>query len=219
MKLFETFHSFNAPWQTVTLANWNKYPNPISSHVLSCDVLSRTIDAEKGLLITERLLCCRQPVPTILKSLGLGFQEEAYFHEISTLNLKNKELTAQTVNLNMRSLLQVNELCHFSVHPDTPSSTLLKQQAEVHAPGVFAAVGRLIEDVAVSRFQVNAAKGRAALENVTHRIWEEAREFEQKMSESFDHFEQKVSDSIDSFKQSVESISIPQMGGNMDPFF
>jgi hypothetical protein len=201
MKLFETLHSFDHPWPAVTLANWNKYPNPYSSHVLSCDTLDRRVDPRTGVITTERLLCCKQPVPSILKRLGLDFQVEAFFHEISTLNPKTQEFTAQTVNLTMRGLLNVSETCSLSVHPELPSNTLFKQQAQVSAMGVFAAVGRLVEDIAVSRFTANAAKGRDALESVTQEFFQETLpEFlelnKAVVSESIEH-------SIDSLKNSI----------------
>ena len=196
MKLFEALHSFEAPWHTVTYANWNKYPNPFSSHVISCDTLSRRVDPESQLLITERLLCCRQPVPSILARLGLGFQEQAYFHEISPLNLETREFTAQTVNLTMRSLLNVSETCVLTVDPNSPSNTLFKQQAQVSAMGVFASLGRLIEEVAVNRFSANAAKGREALASVTSKLWSEALELEQKMSSSLDQIKSNFVEGI-----------------------
>jgi hypothetical protein len=200
MKLFENFYALQHPWQTVTLANWNKYPNPHSAHVLSCDTLSRHISPD-GIITTERLLCCRQPVPSLLKRLGLGFSELAYFHEISTLNSKTKEFTAQTVNLSMRSLLTVTETCILTADPSSPASgTLFKQKAQVSAMGVLSSFGRLVEDLAVNRFISNAAKGKDALELVTSRIWADAMDFENKM-------EQKVSDSLDHLKLELEELT------------
>ncbi len=174
MKLWESSHSFKHPWNTITLSNWNKYPNPISTHVISCDVISRKI--ENGVLITERLLSCKQGVPSILKSLGLGFEEIAYFHEISSLNFETQEYRAQTVNLTMRSLLNVDETCILKPDPSCPKSTIFTQQALVTAN--LAAVGRIIEEVAVSRFKANATKGKEALESVANRIWNEVKEIE-----------------------------------------
>lgn len=200
MKFFENLYSLQHPWQTVTLANWNKYPNPFSSHVLSCDTLSRTVSSN-GVITTERLLCCKQPIPTLLKRLGLGLQDVAYFYEISTLNLHSKEFTAQTVNLSMRSLLTLSETCVLTVNPEAPSGTLFKQQAQVSAMGVLSAFGRLVEDFAVGRFIANAEKGRAALESVTSKFWTEAKEFELKM-------EQKVSSSLDQLKSELSHCSL-----------
>jgi hypothetical protein len=165
MKLFEAFHSFEAPWSAVTLANWNKYPNPLSSHVISCDTISRTIDDNK--LITERLLAVKQPVPRILGYLGFNVSELAHFHEISTLDLKTREFKASTVNLDLRQVMVVNETVTLSEHL---GKTLFKQEAVVQAQGVFDTVGKVIEDMAVSRFKSNAHIGKQALEEVTARF-------------------------------------------------
>eukprot|EP00039_Didymoeca_costata_P002734 m.62179 g.62179 ORF g.62179 m.62179 type:complete len:76 (-) comp11492_c0_seq3:185-412(-) len=56
MVRFGTFeYLFNETFENVTLAFWNKYPNPISSHVLSVDTISREVD-DNGRLCTTRLL-------------------------------------------------------------------------------------------------------------------------------------------------------------------
>ncbi|KAJ3102178.1 hypothetical protein HDU97_000739 [Phlyctochytrium planicorne] len=112
-KLFEATQFFDYSWSTVTAANWRKYPNELSSHVLSVDILSREVDSETGILRTERLLCCRQNVPSILKNLGLPIPEVAYFREISELDPERKEYTAKSVNLSMRSIMTVHETVIF----------------------------------------------------------------------------------------------------------
>jgi hypothetical protein len=165
MKLFEALYSFEDPWSDVTLANWNKYPNPISSHVISCDTISRTINDNK--LITERLLAVRQPVPRILGYLGFNVSDLAHFHEISTLDLTTREFKASTVNLELRQVMVVDETINISEHL---GKTLFKQEAKVEAQGVFDTVGKVIEDLAVSRFKSNAQRGKEALEQVTARF-------------------------------------------------
>ena len=79
--------------------------------VLSVDVLSRTIDPNTGILTTERLLTCKQSVPSFLRSLGFPIPEVAYFHEVSTLDPRTKEYKAQSINLSMRSVMEVKETC------------------------------------------------------------------------------------------------------------
>lgn len=181
MKLFEAFHSFEAPWSAVTLANWNKYPNPLSSHVISCDTISRTV--QDNTLITERLLSCKQPVPRMLSYLGFNVSELAHFHEISTLDLTTREFKASTVNLDLRQVMVVNETVTLSEHL---GKTLFKQEAQVQAHGVFDTVGKVIEDLAVSRFKINAQRGKEALEEVTSRFWEEASSLEAKLEQTME---------------------------------
>jgi hypothetical protein len=56
------------PWSHVVIGMWHKYPNPKCSHVVSVDVLDRSVDPETGIIRTERVLGCKQKSPTwILK--------------------------------------------------------------------------------------------------------------------------------------------------------
>lgn len=48
-----------------------KYPNPYSAHVLSVDVLDRTVDAETGVIRTERVLKCKQAAPGWAVKVGI----------------------------------------------------------------------------------------------------------------------------------------------------
>ncbi|BFZ63970.1 hypothetical protein YB2330_005107 [Saitoella coloradoensis] len=50
--------TFSAPWQTVTAAWFLRYPNPFSTHVLTCDTISSTLNSN-GTLYTERLISKR----------------------------------------------------------------------------------------------------------------------------------------------------------------
>lgn len=48
MRLFQATHRFDHPWNQVTLANWRKYPNSMSPHILNVDVLERSVDPATG---------------------------------------------------------------------------------------------------------------------------------------------------------------------------
>lgn len=67
MKFLEMIHHFDRPWNVVTFAAWNKYPNDNSPQVLNVDILNRSVNPETGVLHTERLLTCRQNLPSILE--------------------------------------------------------------------------------------------------------------------------------------------------------
>ena len=56
MKLFQNSYDFNYPWDQVTAANWKKYPNEISTHVIAVDVLRRELKDQGKVLVTERLI-------------------------------------------------------------------------------------------------------------------------------------------------------------------
>ncbi|KAK6455329.1 PRELI-like family-domain-containing protein [Scheffersomyces xylosifermentans] len=176
MKLFETDHYFNYPWDQVTAANWQKYPNPISSHVVSVDVLSRSIDVEKKTLRTERLIGCKQAIPSWLSFL-VGGQEYSYVREVSEVDLVNKTLVMKTHNLTMNHLLLVNETVVYKPDPQLPTRTLFNQSAEFTAYASISRICDKIEDWSVERFGQNAKTGKMAFESVLQTLtekWDES---------------------------------------------
>ncbi|KAI8841820.1 PRELI-like family-domain-containing protein [Chytriomyces cf. hyalinus JEL632] len=182
--IFEKTETLNYSWGMVTAANWIKYPNPITNHVLSVDILSREVDPETGVLRTERLLCCKQSAPAILRTLGLPIPEVAWFREVSELDPVSQEYTARTVNLTMRNLMIVKETCVYkalegtnqSTNPPQQQLTQFIQTAEFHAQIGISSVRNLMEEAARNRFQMNAGKGLRALESVIVRLLDEAKE-------------------------------------------
>lgn len=114
MKLFESNYTFPHSWSILTAATWRKYPNDLSAHVLSCDVVGRSYDPVSGKLRTERLICCKQNAPAILRRLGLPIPELAYFREVSEVNPKTLVHEAKTYNLTLRNILTVEETCRYT---------------------------------------------------------------------------------------------------------
>lgn len=51
---------------------WRKYPNPRCSHVISVDVVDRTVDPITGVIRTERILGCKQKTPTWIVKVTLS---------------------------------------------------------------------------------------------------------------------------------------------------
>ena len=57
------------PWETVTTAAMQKYPNPMNPSVVGVDVLDRHVDPG-GKLHSHRLLSTEWGIPSIVKSVG-----------------------------------------------------------------------------------------------------------------------------------------------------
>lgn len=166
MKLFETTHHFEYPWEQVTAANWRKYPNELAAHVVLVDVLSRTIDADKQILRTERLIGCKQAIPRWL-SYAIGAQESNYVREVSEIDLKNRTLVMKLMNLTLNHFMLVNETVVYKPNQDNPShSTCFTQVAEITAYASIARICDKIEEWSIKRFQQNAQTGRMAFESV-----------------------------------------------------
>ncbi|TPX67957.1 hypothetical protein SpCBS45565_g03527 [Spizellomyces sp. 'palustris'] len=186
MTFMENQYLFAHPFGTLTSANWRKYPNEYSSHVLSVDVLSRFIDPQTGVLRTERLLSIKQSAPAIVRKL-LPIPEVSYFREVSFLDPKERTYKAVSNNLSMRSIVDVEETCEFKTDPQTPDGgTVFNQRAEVKVFGAFNYVARMLEEAAVKSFKANATKGRQGLETVVDMVLNEAKMVEAGLKEGYE---------------------------------
>lgn len=173
MKLFETSHEYPHDWAAVTLAFWRKYPNPCTGHVKHVDILDRRVDPDTGILHTERLICCVQNVPTLIRKL-FGASEETYAYEISEVDPKGKVLEARTVNLTFSNLIRVEERLSYSLA--NTSNTVFRQAAKISAFGSLSRFANYIEDFSVNRFRENAARGRRGFEWALDRLLAESQE-------------------------------------------
>lgn len=181
MKLFESEHFFNYPWDQVTAANWQKYPNELSTHVISVDILDRQLINNNQTLRTERLIGCLQPIPRWL-SFIVGGATVSYVREVSEVDLISKTLVMKSMNLTMSNLLLVKETVIYKPDEELPlNRTTFLQSAEITA---FASLSKLcdkLEDWSVERFGQNAKTGKEAFESVLNKLtskWEENGIFE-----------------------------------------
>lgn len=66
---------FNShPWETVTKAAMQKYPNPMNPNVFGVDVLDRSVDST-GRLHSTRLLSTEWGLPAMAKSVSQMMRE------------------------------------------------------------------------------------------------------------------------------------------------
>ncbi|RAL64410.1 hypothetical protein DID88_001886 [Monilinia fructigena] len=95
MKVFSSDCKFDYSWEEVSTANWRKYCpwNEKSTHVIAVDTLSRYVDAETGILRTERLITCKQTAPKWLQSL-MGGKDTSHVFETSYVDPVTKKITA-----------------------------------------------------------------------------------------------------------------------------
>jgi len=95
------------PWSTVSLAFFLRYPNPFTSHILSCDVISREFSST-GTLLTTRLLLKRGALPRWVPK-GLVIRAESWVVEESEVDPEGKVLRCRTRNLDHVKIMQVHE--------------------------------------------------------------------------------------------------------------
>lgn len=173
MKIWESQHTFSHPWETVTQALWQKYPNPLNPHVVGVDIIDRRVTKE-GNLFSERLMTTEWGLANWVKKL-IGFEEHAYAHEISTVDPKEKTLSINSHNLTFNSKVNVEENITYAPHPDDPvGKTLMTQQAIVTVQGV--PLTSYMEQLMTTSIAGNASNGRLALENVILRVQSEAKD-------------------------------------------
>lgn len=169
MKEFNSIQVFNYPWDYVSAANWRKYPNEQSKHVVGVDVLRREL--KQGKLITERLITCKQPIPSWLQYM-VGVEDRSYVREVSIIDPVSHTLTMRSVNLTMTSLLKVRETVIYKPDPMHPnSSTIFTQRAQIVSSYGWMSVRSKIEQWAAERFSQNASKGKLGFESVLELGW------------------------------------------------
>ena len=95
------------PWSIVSLAFFLRYPNPYASHVIACDVISRT-HTTSGSLLTTRLLLKRGALPRWAPQ-GIISRAESWVIEESEVDPFGKIVRCRTRNLDHVKVMQVEE--------------------------------------------------------------------------------------------------------------
>jgi hypothetical protein len=182
MKVFSNTCTFDYSWDEVSTANWRKYCpwNEQSTHVIAVDTLSREIDPKTGILRTERLITCTQKAPKWLLCM-MGGTETSHVYETSYVDPGLKKVTMCSTNMTFSNLINVQETVIYQ--PQSATKTQFVQEAKITAVcGGWQKIKNAVEDVTVSTFRENAAKGREGFESVlqmSRRVFREEKEKEQ----------------------------------------
>ncbi|KAL4972889.1 PRELI-like family-domain-containing protein [Aspergillus desertorum] len=184
MKVFSSLCTFDYSWEEVSTANWRKYCpwNDKSTHVVGVDTLSRVVDAETGILRTERLITCHQSVPQWVSSL-FGGSATSHVYEVSYVDPVSKKVTMCSTNLTWANVLNVRETVIYQPSMVNPSSkTEFQQEAKITALcGGWHKIKNKVEEASVERFRENAKRGREGFEAVlemSRRVFSEQRALE-----------------------------------------
>lgn len=95
------------PWSIVSLAFFLRYPNPYASHVVSCDVISRS-PTSQGTLLTTRLILKRGAMPKWAPKNMIA-RAESWVIEESEVDPFGKVVKCITKNLDHVKVMQVEE--------------------------------------------------------------------------------------------------------------
>ncbi|KAM6120655.1 PRELI domain containing protein 3B isoform 1-T1 [Sarcoramphus papa] len=174
MKIWTSEHVFDHPWETVTTAAMQKYPNPMNPSVVGVDVLDRHVDPS-GKLHSHRLLSTEWGIPSIVKSLIGTCRTKTYVQEHSVVDPVKKTMELKSSNISFTNLVSVDERLVYKPHPHEPDKTILTQEAIISVKGV--SLSSYLEGLMANTISSNANKGREALEWVINRLNAEIEEF------------------------------------------
>ncbi|PBP19367.1 PRELI-like family protein [Diplocarpon rosae] len=190
MKVFANECTFNYSWEEVSTANWRKYCpwNDQSTHVIAVDTISRRVDAETGILRTERLITCQQSAPKWLMSL-MGGNETSHVFETSYVDPASKKVTMISHNLTFSNIINCRETVIYQ--PLSETRTQFVQDAKITALcGGWQKVKNAVEEATVTRFSENAMKGKEGFESVlemSRRVFREEKQKEKSQNQEAIH--------------------------------
>ncbi|XP_042614933.1 PRELI domain containing protein 3B isoform X2 [Cyprinus carpio] len=155
MKIWTSEHVFNHPWETVTKAAMQKYPNPMNPSVFGVDVLDRNVDRQ-GRLHSKRLLSTEWGLPSIVRSIIGNVRTCMYIQEHSVVDPKEKTFELQSTNITFTNMVSVDERLVYRPHPEDPEKTMLTQEAIISVKGV--SLSSYLEGLMASTISSNAGK-------------------------------------------------------------
>jgi len=159
MKFFSQSHVYDDPWSIVSLAFFLRYPNPYASHVVSADVINRTVDPESGVLRTTRLILKQGSLPRWAPR-GILAKAESWILEESAVDAYGKEVVCSTRNLDHVKVMRVREEITLRALADGRTT----HTSTVNIESRFGwGLTQRIEDHGVSRFRENLTRSREGL--------------------------------------------------------
>ncbi|KAK6905162.1 hypothetical protein I203_105982 [Kwoniella mangroviensis CBS 8507] len=188
VQVYRKTHSYPDPPPTPLLAFFLRYPNPFARHVLSVDVLSRTVNPSTGQVHTTRLILKRGILPKWatrwLPNAGLsgGRGLDAWILEESIVDppewgesgrdednseleyRRQPRLRVQQGNLNHKKLMHVIEGGEIRAGPN--GTTLHHTTAEVRSSfgGAWSnLIRQRIEQYGVGKFETNSETSRKGM--------------------------------------------------------
>ncbi|EGO02709.1 hypothetical protein SERLA73DRAFT_84467 [Serpula lacrymans var. lacrymans S7.3] len=170
MHFFSQAFQYQHPWSHVVIGMWHKYPNPHCTHVVTVDVVDRTVDPRTGIIRTERVLGCKQKAPIWIVKL-FGGSQDAFVREISFVDPSSQDVTITSVNLSLSQFATCFERIRYA--PAAGGHTAFTQTAEIQARmALWRSAADRLENWLVQRFEQNAHLGKAGFSDVLRTMWE-----------------------------------------------
>ncbi|XP_029781869.1 PRELI domain containing protein 3B-like isoform X2 [Suricata suricatta] len=167
MKIWTSEHVFDHPWETVTTAAMQKYPNLMNPSVVGVDMQDRHIDSSRK-LHSHPLLSTEWGLPSIVKSLISAARTKTYMQEHSVVDPVDRTMELKSTNISFTNMVSVDERLIYKPHPQEPGKTILTQEAIITVKGV--SLSSYLKGLMASMISSNANKGRKAMEWVIHKL-------------------------------------------------
>lgn len=164
VQIFEASHTFNSDFQTVSLAYFNRYPNPYAGHVLSVDTLECYVD-EMNCLRTTKLIIKTGRLPSFIKPL-LGDRLNSCIIEKTFVNPKTNTMLSYSANVDHRKFIKVEEFLKYTGESNT--TTLLESKVKFSS-NLFG-FKQKIEEWSHRRFSSNISNSREGLKFVVEKL-------------------------------------------------
>ncbi|TID29978.1 hypothetical protein CANINC_001489 [Pichia inconspicua] len=173
---YQSKHTYNHTFETVTLAYFNRYPNPYSAHVKSTDTLEVYID-ELGRLHQIKLIKKSGRLPNFVKPF-LGKITTSWIIENTIVDPKSKEMITYNCNLDHRKIIRVEEFntykYDFEKNVTNSLVTVLFSSGFTQRFGLGLNIKDRIENWSRKKFSDNLLRSREGLnivmENVRERL-------------------------------------------------
>merc|ERR1712042_142758 len=170
MRIWTSEHVFNHNWETVTVGQWQKYPNPINQAVIGTDVVDRKV--VDGVLHSHRIISSDWGVAEWVQKL-IGANKVCYASEVSRVDPKNRLMEMHSKNLSFCNFVNMEEKMTYSPDPLDTNKTVLRQETVVTVQGV--PLTSYMEGIIVNTVSNNSSKGKAAIEWVVEKLGQECR--------------------------------------------
>ncbi|XP_036155838.1 PRELI domain containing protein 3B-like [Myotis myotis] len=156
MKIWTSEHVLDHPWETVTTAAMQKYPNPMNPSVFGVDVLDKHVEPS-GKLHSHRLLSTEWGLPSIVKSLIGGARSKTYVQEHSVVDPVEKTMELKSTSISFTNTVSVGERLIYKPHPQDLERTVLTQEAIITVKGV--SLSNYLEGLMMSTISSNVSEG------------------------------------------------------------
>nr|XP_048277618.1 PRELI domain containing protein 3B-like isoform X1 [Myodes glareolus] len=170
MKIWTSEHILDHPWEMVTTAAMQKYPNPMNPSMVGVDMLDRHADPS-GKLHSHRLLSSEWGLPSIVKSLTAAARTKTYVQKHSVVGpiiIKKNTMELKSSSISFTNMVSVDKRLTYKPHPQHPEKTVLTQEAIITVKGV--SLSSYLEELMASTISSNANKGQEAMEWEIHKL-------------------------------------------------